>query len=38
MDTILAFTFDAQRSLMKIVVTLFVFNAIGYFVRAWIVG
>jgi hypothetical protein len=38
MGTILAFAFDAQRSLFKIIVALFVFNTLGYFAGGWVEG
>jgi hypothetical protein len=38
MGAILAFAFEAQRSMMQVILALFVFNAIGYFAGAWIEG
>ncbi len=38
MGAILAFAFDAQRSVLKIFVALFVLNALGYFAGGWIEG
>lgn len=36
MGLLLAFAFDAQRSILKIVAALFVFNTLGYFAGGWI--
>jgi len=38
MGVILAFAFDAQRSVVKIIAGLFVLNALGYFAGGWIEG
>ena len=38
MGAILAFAFDAQRSVVKIVTALFALNALGYFVGGWFEG
>ena len=38
MGAILAFAFDAQRSIVKIVAVLFTLNALGYFVGGWFEG
>jgi hypothetical protein len=38
MGAILAFAFDAQRSMVKAIIALFVLNAIGYFAGAWTEG
>ena len=38
MGAILAFAFDAQRSIVKIVVALFMLNALGYFIGGWFEG
>ena len=38
MGAILAFAFDAQRSAVKIIASLFVLNALGYFAGGWFEG
>lgn len=38
MGMLLAFAFDAQRSVVKIVAALFVLNALGYFAGGWVEG
>lgn len=38
MGAVLAFAFDAQRSVVKIIVALFVLNALGYFAGGWCEG
>ena len=38
MGAILAFAFDAQRSVVKIIAALFVLNAAGYFLGGWFEG
>ncbi|MEO6784906.1 MAG: hypothetical protein ABI318_02130 [Chthoniobacteraceae bacterium] len=38
MGAILAFAFDAQRSVMKVIAALFVLNAAGYFLGGWFEG
>ena len=38
MGAILAFAFDAQHSTLKIIASLFVLNALGYFAGGWFEG
>lgn len=38
MGAILAFAFDAQRSVVKIIAVLFVLNGLGYFAGGWVEG
>jgi hypothetical protein len=38
MGAILAFAFDAQRSMWKVIAALFVLNALGYFAGGWFDG
>jgi hypothetical protein len=38
MGAILAFAFDAQRSVLKIIAALFTLNALGYFAGGWFEG
>ena len=38
MGAVLAFAFDAQRSVVKIIAVLFVLNAAGYFLGGWFEG
>ena len=38
MGAILAFAFDAQRSVVKVIAALFVLNAPGYFAGGWFEG
>ncbi|HEV7867208.1 MAG TPA: hypothetical protein VGO90_05970 [Chthoniobacteraceae bacterium] len=38
MGAILAFAFDAQRAVLKMIVALFVFNTLGYYAGGWVEG